>query len=302
MKNLIIIAFCLLCILTSCGKGKTKKSIAILTPVSHPSLELIEKGFVETIENQAPGKYRFTTYNGQGNKSLLRSEVEEISRKEFDLVLTIGTSPTQMITQVFSKKKLATPVVFTAVNVTEELSGDFVTGVKEMLKFNEEIEALISYKPNLSNILLVYNPAEPGLQKDRNEVSQILQKKRIALTVIEVFQTNELKAKVSPFLTNKDAVIVLKDNTVVAGIEVLSKLCNENKIPLMASDLDSPDRGAAFGFGVHESNFGIEAAKKALQILESGVLPDSIPITPVADFTLRINKQAAKAQGIEVLL
>ena len=69
----------------------------------------------------------------------------------------------------------------------------------------------------------------------------------------------------------------------------------------MASDLDSPSRGAAFGYGVYEVEFGIEAAIKALKILEDGVPAGSIPITPVANFSLRVNREAAIAQGIEVL-
>ena len=66
----------------------------------------------------------------------------------------------------------------------------------------------------------------------------------------------------------------------------------------MASDLYSPDRGAALGYGVHEIDFGIEGAHKALQILEEGIQPGSIPVTPVTTFTLRVNHEVAKKQGI----
>jgi putative ABC transport system substrate-binding protein len=138
------------------------------------------------------------------------------------------------------------------------------------------------------------------LQKDQQQIERILQQKNIHLQTVEAFQTNELLAKVSPFMSTADALIVLKDNTVVSGLEVLVKLCNQHHIPLMASDLDSPDRGAAFGYGVYEINFGIEGAYKALQILDHGIDPGSIPVTPVSEFTLRINSEAAKKQGIEL--
>jgi putative tryptophan/tyrosine transport system substrate-binding protein len=96
--------------------------------------------------------------------------------------------------------------------------------------------------------------------------------------------------------------MVLKDNTVVSGLDVLVKLCNQFQIPLMASDLDSPDKGAAFGFGVYEVEFGTEAAKKALQILNEGESPGQIPVTPVSNFDLRINQEAAQKQGIDPTL
>ncbi len=78
-------------------------------------------------------------------------------------------------------------------------------------------------------------------------------------------------------LCPSDALIVLKDNTIVSGLDVLVKLCDRHRIPLMASDLDSPDRGAAFGYGVYEIDFGIEGANKALQILIKGIHPGTIP-------------------------
>ena len=71
----------------------------------------------------------------------------------------------------------------------------------------------------------------------------------------------------------------------------------------MASDLDSPDKGAAFGFGVHEIDFGTEAAKKALMILDDdGISSSKIPVTAVSNFSIRVNKEAALRQGIDPAL
>lgn len=309
MKQIILICLFLSLLLTSCGKSDNQQiSIAILTPLTHPSLEQIEKGFKQTMEAESPGKYRFVAYNAQGNKTLMRSEIEEIAQKDYALVFTIGTSASQMAAEVFEKKNISTPIVFTCVNdpVTfhiidsEEAPGANITGIKEMLHFEEELAALLQYKPAIKRIILVYNPTEPGLQKDQQQIEHILKQKDINLQTIEAFQTNELLAKVSPFIPSADALIVLKDNTVVSGLDILVKLCNNHRIPLMASDLDSPDRGAAFGYGVYEINFGIEGAYKALQILEHGIDPGSIPVTPVSEFTLRVNAEAAKKQGIEL--
>jgi putative ABC transport system substrate-binding protein len=301
IKNLFksCVLFLFLC---SCTQEVQKVSIAILVPTSHPSLEENERGFKETIESQYPGKYRFVTFNAQGNKSLMRSEIDEIIRQRFDLVLTVGTTSTQMTYEIFTKKNLKIPIVFSAVNDPSQINGKNVTGVRELLNFDEELAALLKYKPELKKILLVFNPMEPGLQKDQQQIARILREKDIDLLTVETFQSNEIKLKVSPFIQLVDAVVVLKDNTVVSGLDALIKLCDQYHIPLMASDLDSPDRGAAFGYGVYEIDFGVEAAKKAIQILEHELLPFEIPVTPVLNFALRINKQAALRQGIEVSL
>lgn len=310
MKQFIFMCMSLLLIFISCSKTHEKKvAIAILTPITHPSLEQIEKGFKQTMEANNPGHYHFVTYNAQGNKTLMRSEIEEIAQQDFALIFTIGTSASQMTAEVLTKKGKNIPIVFTCVNdplgfqivASEQTPGANVTGVKEMLRFEDELAALLQYKPMIKNIVLVYNPAEPGLSKDQKEVERILNQKNIFLQTVEIFQTNEILAKVSPFMPNADALVVLKDNTVVSGLDVLVKLCDRYHIPLMASDLDSPDRGAALGYGVYEINFGIEGAQKAIQILVQGIHPGTIPVTPVSDFTLRVNSEAAKKQGIEVL-
>jgi putative ABC transport system substrate-binding protein len=293
----------------ACSSPESKKvPIAILTPVTHPSLEQTERGFKETIERESPGKYRFVTYNAQGSKTLMRGEIEEIARKRFPIVFTIGTSASQMTTEVFAKKGNSTPIVFTSVNdpvgfqivASESVPGGNATGVKELLDFKKELEYALELKPSIRSVLLVYNPMEPGLVKDQQEIEAILKEHRIELITVEVFQSNEFMTKVSPFMPKADAMLVLKDNTVVSGLDTLVKLCNQYRIPLMASDLDSPDRGAAFGYGVHEIDFGVEGAKKALEILHGKKSAGSIPVTPVSQFVFKVNKEAAARQGIEV--
>lgn len=308
MKKLILIYSLFILALCACESNTERKiPIAILTPVTHLSLEQIEKGFIETIERDSPGTYQFITYNAQGNKTLMRSEVEEIVSKNYALVLTIGTTSSQMMAEVTTKKGVKIPLVFTCVNdpvgfqiiISEQFPGAYITGVKELLDFKEELNCLLKFKPHLKTVMLVFNPMEPGLEKDHQEIRRILKEQEIDLITVEIFQTNELMTKIPPFMDQADAVVILKDNTVVPGLDLLVKLCNRHQIPLMASDLDSPERGAAFGYGVHEIEFGVEAAKKALQVLKNHIPPGEIPVTAASQFILKINSEAARKQGID---
>ena len=49
--------------------------------------------------------------------------------------------------------------------------------------------------------------------------------------------------KTAPFIEEVDAVLVIKDNTVMSGLDALVKLCDQKGKLLIASDLDSADRG-----------------------------------------------------------
>jgi putative ABC transport system substrate-binding protein len=279
--------------------------IAILTPVTHPSLEQIEKGFIETLDKKGSKKFEFKTYNALGNKTLMRSSVEEISRGGYDLVLAIGASTACMSKEVFEKKHLAIPIVFTAVPtplsfnliVSEASSGNQLTGVKETTDFAKELGFL---KNKVKSILLVYDPSQYSLELDKREIHSILEKMGIELRVAEVFKTNEILMKASAYIDETDAVLVIKDNTVVSGIDALVKLCEQKNKLLIASDLDSADRGVPLVFGVSERIYGEEAAKKALLILEEGKTPSGIPITapPSEAFIFKINQKRLQALGI----
>lgn len=310
MRILTFMIATLSVLLFGCQSSDSHKPvIAILTPVTHPSLEQIEAGFKAQIEFESAGQYRFVTYNAQGSKTLMRGEVEAIAKRDdVALVFTIGAMASQMTKEVFDKKQQNTPVVFTCVSDpvgfqivgSEAHPGGNITGVKQLIDVETELKQVLAYKSNMRTIVLVLNPMEPGIAQDADDVAAILAKLDLALIRVEVFQSNECLAKVAPQMANADAVLVLKDNTVVSALDPLVKLCNRHQVPLLTSDLDSPDRGAAFGYGVHEVDFGTEGANKALQILDHKANPGDIPVTPVSRFELRINRTAAAMQGISL--
>lgn len=288
-----------------------KFNIAILTPTTHPSLEQIERGFIDLIIKEYPNEYSFKTFNALGNKTLMRTEVEEIGRGNYDLVFAIGAGAAQMSKEVFEKKQIMIPIVFSAVPkplnlnliADEKSSQNALTGVKEVTDFQRELSILSKLKPKVNTLTLMYDPTLHGLLEDRKEIEEIVAKMGITLVSVEVFKSNEILAKSSPFIEKTDVVLVIKDNTVVSGVDALVKLCDRHHKLLMASELDSVDKGAALVFGVSETIYGSEAAKKALLILENGVLPRDIPITspPPEEFYFRADKARLQALGIEFL-
>jgi putative ABC transport system substrate-binding protein len=301
-----ILVFVLICLATVGllnSKGEECK-IAILTPTTHPSLEQIEKGFVDTLEKHCRQKFTIKTYNALGNKALMRSEAEEIALGDYDLVFTIATQATRTMKEVFEKKKLSLPIVFTAVSFPVEMdliaseasSGNQLTGVKETTDFAKELEIL---RNKAKTVLLVYDPTSPSLTSNKEEIETILSNMGIQLKTVEIFKTNEILLKTASFIEEADAVLVIKDNTVITGLDVLVKLCDQKGKLLIASDLDSADRGVPYAFGVSELIYGEEAAKKALLIIDDYKSPQDIPITtpPSEAFVFKINEKRMKEIG-----
>lgn len=283
--------------------------IAVMQPAVHPSMDEITQGFIETLEKALPsGCCECTVFNANNNVMLMRSQLEEVIQQKFDLLMTIGSKATQLAKEVVQKKESSIPIVFTAVGdaieqgvvQSLECSGNQLTGIIEEPNFKEQMDLLFILKPTVKNILLVFNPSQGGLVKEADVLEQILKEKGIMLSRAEVFHSNEVYQKISGLVSGIDAVLILKDHTTVTAVESLAKLCNSRHVPLMASDLDSPARGAVLGFGVFERQFGIQGAQSALKILVDKKLPAQIPCSATHGCKLRINTALIKSQGLDI--
>lgn len=316
MKKLLVIIAILACsVIGLIYLNRVKKasipspqsySIAIFTPASHPALEEIEQGFKETLL-KAGGAYSFTIFNANGNKTLQRAQAEEIMNQKFDLVFTIGTSCAQLAYEVAKKKGNVTPQIFCEVDdpvglhIVESLmsSGNQSTGIMEGANYEKQLVLLQKIKPATKKILLAYDPTHGrGLEKDKIVIQKILNRLGIELQAVEIAQSNEISQKIPGLLEGVDVILILKDNTLVSGIDGLITLANRHGITLLASDLNSGEKGAALAFGYAEYESGAQAALKAIKILRDHVAPSAIPITAVPDLHMVVNKKALQAQNL----
>ena len=269
----------------------------------------MQQGFINTLKNSTKATYTFDTYNANGNRMLMRSQIEEIIQSNYDLIFTIGAQATQLTKEVTIKKQKLTPIVFAAVsdpvklNIVSSItsSGNHITGTIEPTNYPLQLTLLTHLNPTIKQILLVYNPSEgAGLEKDKIEIEHILKQRGITLKTIEIYSTNEVYPKTNAFINQADAVLILKDNTVVRALDSLVKLCSRCHIPLMATDLDSAEKGAGLGFGVYECDFGIVGATLAKEVLEEGKKPAQIPCQPLKNFKLKVNMSQLQKQNIQL--
>jgi putative ABC transport system substrate-binding protein len=295
-----------------CGDRPTR--IAIFTPTTHPALEEIEAGFKETLAALSGDKKtcQFTTLNANGNRTLLQAQAHEIVMGDYDLVFTIGAGCSQMIAQLMRKKNNKTPHVFSAVDGREYAQSlqDINTdadgkshscGVYVEDDYAGEMDVLHALKPGVKNMLLVYDPTHgTGLEKYKDLIVGYNKNRGVTVHAVQVYQANEIQQKVSALLPSMDAVVVLTDNTVVTGIDVLINLCNHYGVTLCASDLASGKKGAAFAYGVTEYESGAGGAHLAHDILMCGKKPQELSPKAAADFRVIINRQTMQAQGLVI--
>jgi putative ABC transport system substrate-binding protein len=281
------------------------KKIAIMLQLSHPALEEIVQGFLETLQGKI--SFQYDLYNGNGDRVLMRQQAEEVVMKNYDLIFTVPTTPSLIMKEVCQQRGKNIPVVAGAVDdpvgiklvETMKSSGNNITAVTSIDTFEQQIETLQFLKPTTNSILLVYNPT-PGLDQRKKEIERICKARNIMFTAIEIFNIADLMQKVSNFVDSCDTVLVLKDNLVVSGIESLVNLCSKHKKTLYASDLNSGDKGAALSYGVYEYQDGVESALKAIEILKEGKQPTDIPSTATMGFKIKVNTKTMHTQGLDL--
>jgi putative ABC transport system substrate-binding protein len=143
----------------------------------------------------------------------------------------------------------------------------------------------------------IYHQGDPhslGLIKEMRESA-----KRLGVEVIEaVISSSEEATQAASFLAGKvQAFYVIYDDTVLSSLEALVKVCNEKKVPLFTSDLESVERGAFAAYGLNFLTIGYSAGKRAVRILK-GERPGDIPWGRIEKVNLMVNEKAARAQGI----
>jgi putative ABC transport system substrate-binding protein len=96
-----------------------------------------------------------------------------------------------------------------------------------------------------------------------------------------------------------DAFYVPADNTVIAAMEAVVKVSEQNKIPLLPGVSSSVKQGGFGTLGPDYYDIGVESAKIADQVLK-GKKAGEIPVATAERFEYFFNKRSAAATGVTI--
>jgi len=282
--------------------------IGVTKIVAHSALDLDEKGFEAGLASAGFKEGVNVTYdrqNAQGDIGKAQAIARKFVADKVDLIHSIATPTTQALV----KEVKDIPVVFSSVtdpvsagivqkdSAPGKKTGTNLTGVSDQWPIALQMQTYTKVVPNAKRWGTIYNPAE------QNSVIHIEAMrdaaKKLGLTLVEAHVSNSKDvAQAAASLVGKiDAMTIAADNTAIAELEAIVKLCNEKKIPLFAGDVDSVARGAVAAYGLDYYLVGYSAGKKAALILKGGK-PGDVPWGPVEKFSLVINTKAAAVQGV----
>jgi putative ABC transport system substrate-binding protein len=282
----------------------TGKTVLVTAIVDHPALDAIRDGARDELKAEgfeAGKNLRWEFQSAQGSAATAGQITRKYIGENPDVIIAIATPSAQSL--VAATKSI--PIVYSGVAdpIAAQLvkdwkpSGTNVTGLSHMLDLNKQIDIMKQVVPTVKKVGVVYNPGEVNSAVVVKQLKNLLEKQGIALIDVAAPRTVDVGPAAQSLIGKVDLIYSTTDNNVVSTYESLVKVCNDARIPLVASDTDSVKRGAIAAYGVNFYALGLATGKIVARILQ-GEKPGNIASSVSKDLALFVNPAAAKKQGV----
>ena len=280
------------------------KAVSITAIVEHPALDDVRKGVIDELAEQGFNDGENLTLNfqsAQGNTATAGQIAKQFVADEADVIVAIGTPSAQSVAAATS----SIPLVFSAVTDPIEAklvskldgSGTNVTGSSDALPYEPQIELMRQIIPSLKNVGYVYSPGEVNSTITLKNLKEKLAPMGINVLEAPAARSNDIAMAARSLEGKVDMIYTSTDNNVVSAYEALYQVAKESKIPLIASDTSSVERGAIAALGVDYYSLGRETGKIVARILK-GEKAGDIPVYTPQMLNLYVSPKNAKDQGI----
>jgi len=280
------------------------KSVAVTAIVEHPALDATRDGIKEALKEAGfeEGKnLKWRYQSAQGNPGTAAQIARKFIGDKPDVIVGIATPSAQAL--VAATKTV--PVVFSTVTdpVGAQLigvwgpSGTNVTGVSDRLALDKQVDLIRRILPAAKRVGMVYNPGEVNSTVVVRQLKEILPKFGMTLVEAAAPRSVDVGPAARSLIGKVDVIYTNTDNAVVSAYEALTKVGNDSKLPLIASDTDSVKRGAVAALGVNYFEMGKQTGRMVARILK-GEKPGAIAPETSDKLELYVNLGAAQKQGV----
>ena len=281
--------------------------LSILAPA--PALVLAADGIKDAIGECATAEIEVVERNAEGDIPSLTAITEGFLGDGVDVIATVTTPAAQAAFQVVGSAGGTTPVVFSV--VTDPIGAGlatsptehepWITGSQSLPPFATVIDAAEQVVEGLSTLGMVYNPSEANAQTVVDAITAITSERGIGLELVTIADSSEVgQATESLVGKNVDAFIVPTDTTMVSGMAAMVQIADDNDIPVIGTDANHAQTGAAIGLGTDYYGSGVRAGEIACAIVSGEATAADFDIEPIDSLGIAVNQAAAEAQGVTI--
>lgn len=272
--------------------------------VQHNSLDAAYKGFKEGLaeEGYKEGDNLTIDYqNAQNNQDNLKSMSEKLVKEDPDLLLGIATPAAQSLlnetTTIPMTVTAATDLEQAHLVTSNEKPGGNVTGTTDMVPIEKQIGLLLNIVPDAKTIGIMYNNGEANSKIQADLAEKELKKAGVKVKVLTANSTNDVQQVTKSLAKDVDGIYIPTDNTFASAASVVGEVAKETKTPVVAGAVDQVKDGGLATVGIDYESLGKQTGIMAAKILD-GKKPSELPVETANDLELYVNKDMAKALGI----
>lgn len=279
------------------------KTVGVTAIIEHPALDAVRDGVKAVLEKAGykdGENFHFIYQSAQNRQPTAVLIAQKFVGDNVNAIVAIGTPSAQAAAN--ATKDI--PIIFAAITdpVAAGLMQDMakpdknITGVSDMVPVIDHVKLIRELLPNAKKIGYLYNPSETNSLAALKVLKQVVAENGFELVESTAIQTSQVRNATLALVDKVDAIYITTDNTIVAALETAVRVANENKIPVIASDPQSAERGALVAAGVSYYDIGLLTGDIVVKVLR-GEKVANIPaiIAPAND--LYINKAIARKIG-----
>lgn len=256
----------------------TTYKVAIVQQLDHASLDEIRTAIEAELDAKAAEKgitIEYKDFNGQNDATTLNQIGTQVVSDGYDAVIPIATLAAQCMATACESTK--TPVIYAAISdpAAADLTDiDYVTGTSDALNTQSIMDMIFAIQPEAKTIGLLYSNSEANSTTPIAEAKAYLDAKGIAYVEKTGNTNDEIMTAANALVGQVDAVFTPTDNVVMAAAAAVSETLTNAGIPFYTGADSFVTAGAFATCGVNYTELGTYTADMALDILETGTVPE----------------------------
>ena len=263
---------------TGSAADATTYKVAIVQQLDHASLDEIRTAIEAELDAKAAEKgitIEYKDFNGQNDATTLNQIGTQVVSDGYDAVIPIATLAAQCMATACESTK--TPVIYAAISdpAAADLTDiDYVTGTSDALNTQSIMDMIFAVHPEAKTIGLLYSNSEANSTTPIAEAKAYLDAKGIAYVEKTGNTNDEIMTAANALVGQVDAVFTPTDNVVMAAAAAVSETLTNAGIPFYTGADSFVTAGAFATCGVNYTELGTYTADMALDILETGTVPE----------------------------
>lgn len=284
--------------------GRTFK-VGVCQLVQHEALDAATQGFIDTLTDHYGDRVTIDNQNAQGDSATCATIVNGFVSNEYDLILANATPALQAAQSATSTIPiLGTSITDygTALGMSDfsGTTGTNISGTSDLAPLDQQEKMILELVPDVKKVGILYCSAEANSAFQASEIEKYLKEDGVEYEEFTFSDSNDLSSVINSAVSGIDALYIPTDNTAASNMPIIEPVVEAAKLPVVCGEENMCSNGGLATLSISYYDLGVASGKQAIEILDNGADPSTMPIEYASATTKEYNAKYAAAIGATV--